>query len=145
MQIYEITGAPIAWMRAGRKGSKYYDKQVKDKERVYWEIKSAIKTSILHKGPVEVTLEFHMPIPKSWSLIKKKNYFQKPHFSRPDLDNLIKFVNDSLNRGLWEDDALIYEIHARKIYSFEPKTRIYVEPYEEERLNTLLPLHTLKV
>ena len=80
-----------------------------------------------------------MPIPKSWAKKRQKNAFNKPHSSRPDLDNLLKFVNDSLNKVLWKDDALIYEVYARKFYSDDPKTRIYVGPYCEGKMDGLLP------
>jgi hypothetical protein len=30
-----------------------------------------------------------------------------PHWTRPDADNLEKFLNDSLNKVLWPDDACI--------------------------------------
>ena len=63
----------------------------------------------------------------------------KPHIYRPDVDNLIKFIGDALNEVLWIDDALIYEIHVRKIYSLTPKTRICVEPHDGQELLNLLP------
>lgn len=145
MQIYEIEGRPIPWMRAGRKGGRYYDKQTKEKNSAQLKVKSCGNRFFSHSDPLKVTMEFHMPIPSSWTKRKKKGISHKPHSSRPDIDNLLKFVNDTLNKILWEDDALIYEIHARKFYSEEPKTRIYVEPYVDEPLKNLLPPSAIKV
>lgn len=138
MRVYELKGSPIPWMRAGRKGNKYYDKQMTEKTAKQWELKSQMMGLYSHSEPLKVTMEFHMPIPKSWAKVKQKRALHKPHSSRPDVDNLLKFVDDSLNSILWQDDAIIYEVHIRKFYSDEPKTRLLVEPYRGEELTPLI-------
>lgn len=139
MKIYEIPGKPVAWMRAGRKGNIYYDKQVQQKEQVKRITKIAMNALFPHSEGVKVIIEFHMPIPSSWSKIKQDIAVGKPHTSRPDTDNLMKFVADALNEVLWRDDCLIYEIHARKIYSTEPKTLICAEAYKGDTLPPIFP------
>jgi len=79
-----------------------------------------------------------MPIPKSWSRPKRLAALHKPHVSRPDVDNLIKFVNDSLNDVLWIDDAIIYEMVMRKFYSDRPRTLITIDPTGGKRLDPLI-------
>lgn len=138
MRIYELIGKPIPWVRPRRKGNKYYDPQVKKKIEKQWELKSQIKCLYKNSDPLKVTIEFHMPIPKSWTKLKKQRSINKPHSSRPDIDNLLKFMNDSLNSILWKDDALIYEVHIRKFYSDEPKTKLWVETYCGEKLTPLI-------
>lgn len=138
MRVYELSGTPIPWMRAGRKGNKYYDKQMSEKTKAQWEVKAAMSGLYSHSEPLKVVMEFHMPIPKSWSKVKQKRALHKPHSSRPDLDNLLKFVDDSLNQILWEDDAIIYEVHIRKFYSKDPKTRVLVLPFRGEELEPLI-------
>lgn len=133
---FELEGNPIPWMRAGRLGNKYYDRQLREKDNLQWKVKSQ-KGVYSFTEPLKVVLEFHMPIPASWAKIKKKTALYKPHTSRPDIDNLLKFVNDSLNQILWVDDAIIYEMHVRKIYSDTPKTRILVEPYRGGEIKDL--------
>ena len=49
------------------------------------------------------------------------------HYKKPDLSNLIKFIEDAFNNVLWKDDALISYMFATKKYSFEPKTMIFVK------------------
>ena len=40
---------------------------------------------------------FTIKMPDSWSKKKKKEYDGLPHQSRPDLDNLVKSINDCLS------------------------------------------------
>lgn len=60
-------------------------------------------------GPMQIDLEFVMDRPKK---PKNKNY----HVTRPDLDNLVKLVLDALNGVLWNDDAQIFSLSAKKRY-----------------------------
>jgi Holliday junction resolvase RusA-like endonuclease len=46
------------------------------------------------------------------------------HTGRPDLDNLTKFLQDSLNKIFYRDDSLICQLSAKKIYSERPRTEI---------------------
>lgn len=52
---------------------------------------------------------------------------QIPHDKKPDLDNLIKAVFDSVSdsKVVWSDDNIISEVQARKVYS--PNPRILLE------------------
>lgn len=65
-----------------------------------------------------------MPIPKKLSKKNRMLVVGIPHSKRPDLTNLIKFTEDALNGVLWEDDSIIYEIYAKKVYGETPKTVI---------------------
>ncbi len=138
MKVYEIPGKPIAWKRARRCGNRYFDPQVNEKKAMQYYIKLTNKTISCATKPLKVLMEFYMPIPESWSRTRRLNALNAPHVFTSDLDNKIKMIGDTFNGILWKDDALIYEIHARKIYSNEPKTRIYIQEYDQEQL---LPLH----
>lgn len=129
MKIFEIPGKPIAWKRARRCGNRYFDIQSKDKERLKDIISIAGKAIYSHDIALKVEIGFFMPIPKSWSKGKrlKAENENTPHISRPDLDNLAKFVLDSLNGVVWTDDAQIYNLCARKVYSPNPRTVINVD------------------
>lgn len=61
---------------------------------------------------------FILPMPKSWSKKKQKLMDGKPHLNKPDLDNIIKFVQDSLKP---EGDQMIHTIVAKKIWGEEGK------------------------
>jgi Holliday junction resolvase RusA-like endonuclease len=68
------------------------------------------------KLPESYEVIFYMPMAKSWSDKKRKKMKWQPHQQRPDLDNLIKAVNDAFK----SEDCRIYEIKAKKIWSVRP-------------------------
>ena len=66
-------------------------------------------------------IEFLIKMPDSWSEAKKKKNEGKPHQIRPDLDNLIKAVNDCLK----DEDKAIYHIEASKVWWKEGRIIIH--------------------
>lgn len=137
MNIYEIPGKPIAWKRARRSGNRYFDSQIKEKEAMQRTILLSGKAVYSFAEPLKVTMEFDMPIPKSWSRVRRLNAIGSPHKVTPDCDNLIKMICDTFNGILWRDDAVIYELKARKCYAEEPKTRIFVELYDKKPMHSI--------
>jgi len=60
------------------------------------------------------SINFFMPMPKSWSKKKKKEMHGKYHTQTPDIDNLLKALMDSV----YEDDSHIHSIGGlHKIWS----------------------------
>ena len=58
-------------------------------------------------------IEFHVPMPKSWSK-KKKGYMNgSAHQQRPDLDNYLKAWKDSV----YEEDAIVWRVKASKLWT----------------------------
>jgi Holliday junction resolvase RusA-like endonuclease len=83
-------------------------------------------------GPIALDVTFYMPIPKSWPKWKKeaaREYKIRPT-STPDRDNLLKLVQDSMNKVFWVDDAQIVEGQTAKYYSDEPKIIVCLEELE---------------
>jgi|TARA_R110001583_G_C5413512_1_gene387052 Holliday junction resolvase RusA-like endonuclease len=80
-------------------------------------------------GPLRLTVTFSMGIPKSWSA-KKKEEAELGNIrptGKPDLDNLIKLVGDSLEKaGVYRNDSQIVEVKAVKKYG-KPQTIIHIE------------------
>ena len=84
----------------------------------YWKFKDELiacaeKENFVLGG--KVYMEFHLPMPKSWSKKKKIQMLGECHMSKPDLDNCIKSVGDCLK----DDDQTIHEIIAKKFWSEE--------------------------
>ena len=68
---------------------------------------------MVKSGPPQVSVSFHMPMPKSWSKKKKERMDGTPHLNRPDLDNLVKAWCDAL----YPEDSVIWSIHATKFWA----------------------------
>ena len=85
----------------------------------FFAFRDAVRQEIL-KGTeldfIPYDIEFHIQTPKSWSKIKKKEQWGKPHLSRPDLDNFVKAWNDSV----FEEDSLVWQFRATKIWTGNP-------------------------
>ena len=58
-------------------------------------------------------IEFHVPMPKSWSKKKKADMDKRPHQQRPDLDNYLKAWKDSV----YEEDAVVWRVKASKLWT----------------------------
>jgi len=71
--------------------------------------------------PLKLKAVFHLPKPAS---LRKRVY----PVVRPDLDQYLKLLMDSLTKYLWEDDAQIVEINASKVYDSLPRIKLEVEP-----------------
>lgn len=59
---------------------------------------------VVYEGGQSIT--FIMPMPSSWGKKKKLAHNMQPHTQKPDIDNLLKALFDSL----YEDDAHIWHV-----------------------------------
>jgi len=86
------------------------------------------------EGPVRLDVECYFPIPQGWS--KKKKEQARHHFIvpavRPDLDNLVKIIQDGLNGVAYQDDKQVVMVWSQKLYDDEPRTEVYVQRLSEE-------------
>ena len=84
-------------------------------------------------GALDVTIDFHMPRPKSHYRTGKhagelKSSAPRWHIGKPDIDNLLKACLDALTAlHVWFDDAQIAALTATKEYSDRPGAVIIVE------------------
>jgi Holliday junction resolvase RusA-like endonuclease len=77
-------------------------------------------------GPVNIGVTFFMPIPKGMKI----NGPNEPHVKKPDTDNLLKAVMDSLTSvGVWKDDSQVFEIFTGKYYGEKTGARIIIETF----------------
>ena len=128
---YVIPGPPIPLHRARASKHGFYDSQYQAKKNIKWYFSKTYSEVELHNCPISITITFHMPIPKSTSKKKYAKLLSSPHIKIPDIDNNLKFIFDTFNGILWEDDSLIYEVHAKKVYSENPRTVFKIAKYEE--------------
>lgn len=137
MEIYfEVIGNPTPQQRHRHRGKFTYDPSAKDKERFLFK-------SIKHRPeepittPLRIQMEFVFSRPKSHYRTGKystllKEHIPTMHITRPDTDNLVKFVLDSLNKVFYKDDSQICEVIAVKRYidaGEKPKTEVMIQTH----------------
>lgn len=130
---YTVFGKPQAQKRPRmsiqKRGAKVfphvYDSQKEERSEMRKHIMQQMrdKRILRHlEGCLSVNMIFHMPTPKN----KLKTHLNKPHDTKPDIDNLAKFALDTLNGLVFEDDKSISELLCKKIYSDTPRTEITI-------------------
>lgn len=79
-------------------------------------------------APLAIFVEFGYVPPKSWSDRKKKKAKDKLIYptTRPDVDNLIKSIEDALNGVAYKDDSQIIALTARKVYAPKNETKVMI-------------------
>jgi Holliday junction resolvase RusA-like endonuclease len=71
-----------------------------------------------------LTADFYIPMPDSWSKKKKLAMAGTPHQQKPDIDNVVKALLDSLFKD--SDDCRVYSLHTRKFWSSEGRIEIII-------------------
>lgn len=104
---------------------------------------------LIEERTLNMRVIFYLPRPKNHYRTKKGQLTNQLHSwaigmrpgGKPDKDNLVKAVQDAINKVVWRDDALIVDSVERKIYSTFPRTEFQlwvaepaVDPLEIERL-----------
>jgi Holliday junction resolvase RusA-like endonuclease len=144
MDIFCLTidGIPVAkgrprFTRAGGFARTYTPQKTRDAEgMIEWlainEMKSSNKKIITNA--VIVSIDFLMPIPKSFSKTKQLEclQFKIVPTVKPDLDNLAKTVLDAMNGIVYKDDSQIIQLHLRKGYAEKPCTVVSIKEYENK-------------
>lgn len=98
------------------KVKEYVKKQIPEKYRPYL------------SGPLLVIVHFKIPLSKLLSKKRVEELDTQPHTTRPDGDNLEKFLNDALNGIVWKDDSQIAWMLRSKSYTYKKtgSTTIFV-------------------
>lgn len=81
------------------------------------------------EGALSAEVKAYFPVPKSTSKKKREQMLngEIKHTKKPDTDNLIKSVFDSLNSVAFDDDSAICVVHAYKGYSDTPRVEIEIK------------------
>lgn len=127
--IIHAVPKPKGRPRVTRSGHAFTPKATREYEQLIiseWEVQHG-KTEPT-KNPVAVRVRFYMPIPKATSNKARERMaagLEVPA-KKPDIDNLLKAVLDALNGKAYHDDNQIVEISAKKLYSTEPRTEVFI-------------------
>ncbi len=73
-------------------------------------------------GALSLEVTFIMQIPKSLSKKKQSELIGQYHIKKPDVDNLLKTVKDSLEGTFYKNDSQVCEIVAKKVYGTTSRT-----------------------
>ena len=86
----------------------YYDPSAKDKKQIWLQI-AKFKPKQPFVGDISLKVTFYMPRPKSHYRTGKYAHLLKErckdifyHKSKPDLDNLVKYISDVMNNIITE-------------------------------------------
>ena len=119
---YVIPGQPVAWKRAGRrKGGGFFDQQMNSKLGTGIFINNQ-HVGEMYKGPLLLDITFYFKIATTLSKKQKDFLLGNYHHTKPDLDNCIKYILDTCNTLLFDDDCTISKITACKLYDTDPRT-----------------------
>ena len=120
---YIIIGDPIALARPRFNVQKVYDGQ-KHKKLIYGiNLKNQHEGKPFYEGNLHLDVKFYLKIANK----KKKSVLEDTyHVYRPDLSNLIKFIEDIGTGIIYKDDSLICSVHAIKKYSATPRTEFEI-------------------
>ena len=132
MISFTIPGKPKALKRhrVSRNGG-MYDPSSTDKKQTWLQI-AKHRPKLPLEGDIYLKLIFYIPRPKSHYRTGKYAHLLKErckdifyHKSKPDLDNLVKYISDVMNKGFYVDDSQICVLQAEKNYG-EPRTEITI-------------------
>ncbi len=124
-QLYIIPGDPTPLARARFSRERVFDPQKHAKYNWGINLRSQ-HDETLFNGPLGLDVTFFMPIPSSASKKRHAQLLDGFHFIKPDISNLLKFIEDSAQGILYRDDCIISKVMCQKIYSLEPRTEFKV-------------------
>ena len=132
--IYKIYGKPLPLQRPRSSFVRklVYDPQKDQKEDAQIQLRLQHKNKAILDGPLILDITFFMAAPVSMPLKKKAFLYGMPHFKKPDLSNLIKYVEDVAQKIIFTDDSRIVSISAKKIYAETPRTEFTIHRHGEE-------------
>ena len=132
-----VPGQPIAQQRPrfSKANFKVFDPNREDKVEIREKIRSKAPKKPF-EGGVYLTLNFYTQRPLQHFVGKKRDNKLRPgvplwKVSRPDIDNLVKFIMDVLDEFIL-DDSQICKLITTKKYSVKPKTVIEIGELEDD-------------
>lgn len=120
-KVYTIPMKPTAWKRPGLNGKVFYNTQSRIKTHVELYLLRDHGQEPPFTRPIHIDITFFMELPRRRD--KKPNTY---HFTRPDIDNLIKLYLDAAQPCIFKDDCIISSLSAKKIYDRNPRVCIRI-------------------
>ena len=124
---FVILGDPIPLARPRLTERRVWDSQKKLKFDWGLQIESQFPKKKQLAGALLLDVTFFMGIPPSWSDQKKQEMTEEPHIFKPDVSNMIKFVEDCCQGIVFKDDCQIAVINCKKVYDPTPRTEFTIK------------------
>ena len=104
------------------------EKTARFEERLAWAAQSVWERKPLLEGALEMVVRTYFSVPVSKPVKWKADALSKKILptKKPDIDNIIKGVADSLNKVIYVDDTQIVALKAYKFYSDRPRIEIFI-------------------
>ena len=125
---FTVPGNPVPQSRPRvSKYGTYYPPKVKAyREYVSTVAKAAMRGREPLSGVLEMSCAFFFTPPKSTPKKELSMMYGTYHTKKPDADNLVKCVQDSLNGICYVDDSQVAVLNARKYYADKPRAEIVI-------------------
>lgn len=129
---FTVEGKPVPWARSRHNGRQHFTPaNVRQYSyMIYLRATEQLRGAAPMDGPVRLWVVAYMPVPKSWPKYRRRQALEGTvhHTSKPDADNLIKVVKDSLNSVVYGDDSQVADQRCVKAYSERPRVEVTVTP-----------------
>ncbi len=118
---FKIEGRPSPWARARVVGKRFFKSRAQEAtQRHIATVAKMAAAGLFFEGPLELICTFYFKRPL------KGREFEVFHDIRPDADNLIKQIKDSLNAVVWKDDCQVSDAISRKRWADEDYTWVEI-------------------
>ena len=117
--LYVIMGDPVPLARPRFNVRSIYDAQKNKKLVAGINLRNQHGDRPYLEGPLHLDIHFFLKIPVQGKHSRLDNRY---HIYKPDLSNLIKFIEDIGSGLIYHDDSTICSINSTKKYSIEPRT-----------------------
>lgn len=136
--VIDLAPKPQSRPRFTRHGRPYELKDMKEyKQAVERSVKEQMNGNKLIDVPISVSMTIYIEPPQYISKVKKNASALKEErlnvMRKPDIDNYVKAILDSMNDIVFKDDGQISELYAKKVYSLRPRTEVEIKVLEELR------------
>jgi Holliday junction resolvase RusA-like endonuclease len=120
---YVLLGEPTALARPRfTKAGNVFDSQKPEKLRDYLSLKYQHAKQPLFMDPISIEVTFFFAPPKTFGKPRCESLYGKPYDRRIDLDNLIKYLLDVGHSIFYNDDKIVCNVVADKVYGPISKT-----------------------
>ena len=126
MKVYTLPGDPIPLARARVGKRSVWDSQKQLKLIAGLAVVNQHGSLPIYDKALKLDVTFYMGFPLRMNKKTKASKMGTNHVYKPDVSNLLKFVEDVCTGIVYKDDSLISIVVAHKIYDDNPRTEFTI-------------------